>query len=104
MKVVVALLVGAVLIFLFIIIILAVRQIFIDSGKTPVEITLEEGKYSWEVYVGSERQIWNLSYTDYDSLPVHNSDWPAVLTYKGRRYTMYRVFSNQIRVSPPLSE
>lgn len=95
---------GAAIVFLVGLIFVGLYQIHLDSQKPPKQITFEQGQYSWEVYVGGDRQTWKLAYPDYDSLPAHNRDYPAVITYKGKRYSLWRVFSNQIRVSPPLTE
>lgn len=87
---------------LLVLVIFAIYAIFFAPAATPREIPLRAGPHVWEVYVGGDRQEWHLAYESYDDLPMHNIDYDSVVTFNGRRYTLWRVFSNQIRVSPEI--
>ncbi len=75
-----------------------------NDQESPKNIVLVEGDNSWDVFVGGTRTTWNLEYKNYDELPVKNSDYGSTVEYKGKKYTLWRVYSNQIQVSKEVTE
>jgi hypothetical protein len=87
---------GIIILLVFLIFVIALLQ----ANRAPANpniIHIVPGNYQWEVYVDGIAQTWSLAYANYDSLPVHNSDYNRDVEYLGKRYRVMRVWSNQLQ-------
>jgi hypothetical protein len=54
-------------------------------------IILQQGDYSWDVYVGGDRATWDLAYHSYESLPVKNQDFGQLIRVGNDCFRVHRV-------------
>lgn len=71
-----------------------------DTNPTAKEaFNLQSGSHSWDVYIDGEHYEWNLAYSSYEELPMSNSDFGSLVSYRGDVYILQRAWSRQLQLT-----